>query len=198
MTIRRQTVLVWRWFQAGIFFMALMILTGCAADATNPIAVEEINGAPPKQESLAMQLDCRGIFNGSFFPGGSEPASYYAHPLHYVGQWSMRLMEKSNWYMTTCDQAGARIDVVATMSRLIFDFWDYEMYENPGRVSFLLDGKKLGTFDLSRRAADGQKFLYYQVTSQKNTVATVTMILESGRVTLTGFSITALDRNFPY
>ncbi len=199
MAIRRQTFFVWRWFQAGFFFLtAVLALTGCAADSTNPIAVENLNGLPPKQESLAMELDCRGIVNGSVFPGGGEPQDYYAHPLHFDGEWSMKYMGKSNWYMATCDSKNARIDVVATMSRVIFDFWDYELYENPGRVSFYIDEKKLGTFELARSAADGQKFMYYQITTQKNTVATVSMVLETGRVTVMGVKLTSLDRNYPY
>ncbi|MDD3147767.1 MAG: hypothetical protein PHD82_10720 [Candidatus Riflebacteria bacterium] len=199
MTIRRQTVLVWRWFQIVLFYvLAAVFLSGCAAESPNPLAVENLNGAPPKQEGYSIQLDCSGILNGAFFPGGNIPSSPYAHPVNFSGKWSMKHMDRSQWYMATCAEAGARIDVVATMSRVVFDFWDYEFYANPGKVTFLIDDRKLGTFDLARPGADGLKFLNYQIATQKNTVATVSMILESGRVTVTGFLINTFDKNFPY
>ncbi|EKD82425.1 MAG: hypothetical protein ACD_39C01302G0001 [uncultured bacterium] len=72
------------------------------------------------------------------------------------------------------------------------------MYDNPGKVTFLIDGRPLGTFDLARSAPDGMPYLNYQITTQKNTVATISMILESGRVTLVGYLINFLDPDYPY
>ena len=199
MTIRRQTDLVWRWLRAVLFyFVAAVVLGGCAAESPNPLAVERLNGTPPKQEGYSIQLDCSGILNGAFFPGGNAVTRPYMHPINFTGKWSMKHMERSQWYMATTAEKGARIDVVATMTRVVFDFWDYEFYDNPGKVSFQIDGKPLGTFDLARPGPDGLKFLNYQIATQKNTVATVTMILESGRVTMTGFLINTFDPKFPY
>lgn len=199
MAYRRQTVFVVRCVQV-VFFYALVafLLAGCAAESPNPLAVEKLNGAPPKQEQYSMALDCRGILNGAFVPGGQIPTMPYMHPINYTGDWKMIFTESSNWYMATSNDIGARIDVVATMSRVVFDFWDYEFYDNPGRVTFLIDGKPLGTFNLASKGADGMKLLNYQVSTQKNTVATVSMILESGRVTVSGFLINTLDQKYLY
>ncbi|PKL39364.1 MAG: hypothetical protein CVV41_21245 [Candidatus Riflebacteria bacterium HGW-Riflebacteria-1] len=196
---QRQTGLFWQLTKAILLFGATaLILSGCAAESPNPLAVENLNGPPPKQELVTMDLDCRGVINGLYQPGGTEPYRPYMYPINYTGDWQLLHNQKSQWYMITTNDAGARIDVVATMSRVVFDFWNYEMYENPGRVTFLIDDKPLGTFDLNRAAPDGMPYLNYQITTQKNTVATISMILESGRVTLVGYLINFLDPNFPY
>ncbi len=65
-------------------------------------------------------------------------------------------------------------------------------------MSFYIDEKPLGTFNLARSDAEGQKILNYQVATQKNTVATITMILEAGRVTISGYLFNFLDKRFPY
>jgi len=194
-----QTGLFWQLAKAMLAFGAVaLILGGCAAESPNALAVENLNGDPPKQELLTMDLDCRGIINGLYQPGDTVPYVENMYPVSYTGDWNLLFMEKSQWYMITTDQVGARIDVVATMSRVIFDFCDYEMYSNPGKVKFLIDGKSLGTFDLARTAPDDMKYLNYQISTQKNELATVSMILESGRVTLVGYLINFLDPKYPY
>lgn len=196
---KEQTGLVARVLRAVLVYgAAAFLLAGCAAESANPLAVENLNGDPPKQELLTVQLDARGVVNGVLKPGDKEPVRPQMHPINYTGEWDIIYHSKSQWYMAMSDQAGARIDVVATMSRVVFDFWDYEFYDNPGKVTFLIDGQALGTYDLARSREDGQKFLNYQVTTQKNEVATVTMILESGRVVVTGYLINALDPDFLY
>jgi hypothetical protein len=194
-----QTGLKARLFMAVcIYGMVAFFLAGCAAESPNPLAVENLNGDPPKQEKLSIELDARGIINGSFQPGGVTPYRAQMYPINYTGDWSLIHATKSQWYMAMSAKPGSRIDVVATMSRVVFDFWDYEFYADPGKVTFLVDEKPLGTFDLARSRADGQKYLNYQVTTQKNTVATVSMIIESGRAVVVGFLINALDEKFPY
>lgn len=196
---KRQTASVLRLFKA-IFFLVMtsIILAGCASESGNPLAVENLNGDPPKQERLTMQLDASGVINGLLQPGGIEPTRPDMHPINYTGDWELIYAIRSHWNMAMSDQPGSRVDVVATMSRVIFDFWDYEFYDDPGKVTFLIDDKPLGTFDLARKRADGQKFLNFQVTTQKNTVATVSMILESGRAVITGYWINALDPKYLY
>lgn len=199
MKSKGQTEVVLRLVRA-IFFLGLtaVLLAGCAAESPNPLAVENLNGDPPKQERLTMELDARGVINGLVQPGGTVPSRPDMHPVNYTGNWGLIFSTSSQWYMAVADKAGSRVDVVATMSRVIFDFWDYEFYADPGKVTFLIDGKSLGTFDLARSRPDGQKFLNFQVTTQKNTVATVTMILESGRAVVSGYLINALDPKYPY
>lgn len=185
---------------AGLMSLTLAgILSGCAAESPNPLAVENLNGATPKQERVSMELDARGIINGVFQPGDVVPYSADFYPVRYTGRWTLlETGTRSDLHTITSDTVGARIDIVATLSRVVFDFWDYEFYDNPGKVSFYIDGKNLGTFDLARAGADGQKFLNYQVATQKNTVATISMVLESGRVALTGYLFNFLDERFPY
>ena len=193
------TDLFWQLAKAVVVYgAAALILGGCAAESPNPLAVENLNGNPPKQELVSMELDCRGIINGLYQPGGTVPNRENMHPVNYTGDWQLIHMQNSQWYTINTNEVGARVDIVATMSRVVFDFWDYEMYDNPGKVTFLIDGRPLGTFDLARSAPDGMKYLNYQVTTQKNTVATVSMILESGRVTLAGYLINFLDPKYPY
>lgn len=189
------------------FFLSVLLMTavsfllgGCAAEKPNPLAVEEMNGPPPKQELVSMKLDCRGILNGVYEPGGSVPYKANMYPITYEGNWRMipSAEKRGGWYMITSDTPGARIDVVATMSRVVFDFWDFEFYDNPGTVSFYIDGQPLGVFDLDRRDAEGRKILDFQVTTQKNDLATVTMIIESGRATVAGYLINFLDERYPY
>lgn len=193
----RQTISLIRILELfAVYTVIITIFCGCAAEENNPLAVEKLNGAPPKQELLARSFDARGIVNGKFYPGDTISPNVY--PIRYTGDWGFRKMTKSQWYMAISDTPDARIDIVATMSRVVFDFWDYEMYDNPGRVRFEIDGQVLGTFELARDATDGMKYLNYQVTTQKNTVATVSMIIESGRAVVTGYLINALDSRYPY
>ncbi len=180
-----------------IYGCVAFILAGCAAESPNPLAVENLNGDPPKQEMLSLELDGRGFINGVFQPGKTTlPSQIY--PINYTGNWELIYMTRSRWYMAMTEEAGARIDIVATMSRVVFDFWDYEFYDDPGKVTFLIDDRPLGTFDLARAREDGQKFLNYQITTQKNDVATISMILESGRVVVTGYLINSLDPAYQY
>ncbi|GEM_PF-1100345 len=185
---------------AGIFVWVLAIFFGgCAAEKPNPLAVENLNGEPPKQEKVSMELDARGIINGIYQPGDLKPYSNDFYPVRYSGNWELIAAgPKSDWYMITSDVIGARVDVVATLSRVVFDFWDYEFYSNPGKVSFYIDGENLGTFDLARAGSDGRKVLDYQVATRKNTVATISMVLEEGRVVLSGYLLNFLDERFPY
>lgn len=189
-----------RFFMAGLLGLGLSSLFGgCAAESPNPLAVENLNGSPPKQERVSMELDARGIINGVYQPGDVVPYSKDFYPIRYTGQW--KLLEtgtRSNLFTITSDVVGARVDVVATLSRVVFDFWDYEFYDNPGKVSFYIDDVNLGTFDLARAAAGDQKILNYQVATQKNTVATISMVLEEGRVAITGYLMNYLDERYPY
>jgi len=184
---------------AAAFFAISALLGGCAAESPNPLAVEKMNGAPPRQERVSMQLDARGIINGVYQPGDVVPYSADFYPVRYSGKWSLiHTGPRSDLYTIISNEPGARVDVVATLSRVVFDFWDYEFYEGAGVVSFYIDGTKLGTFDLARRGENGLKVLDYQVATQKNTVATVSMVLEQGRVALTGYLFNFLDERFPY
>lgn len=180
-----------------VFGIVSIILGGCAAETPNPLGMENLNGDTPKQELISRELDARGIINGIYQPGDITPYYDNFYPVRYSGRWN--LIEAGNQlYTMTTDEVGARVDIVATLSRAVFDFWDYEFYSNPGKVSFYIDGKNLGTFDLARKDGDGKKILDYQVATQKNTVATITMVLESGRVTISGYLFNFLDQKFLY
>ncbi|MGM0600733.1 MAG: hypothetical protein ACQETH_13065 [Candidatus Rifleibacteriota bacterium] len=183
----------------SIIIIVSTVLNGCAAEKPSALAKEDLNGNPPKQELVSMELDARGIINGVFQPGDTTPYSDNFYPVNYSGDWSLiHAGEKSDWYMMTTDAVGARVDLVATLSRAVFEFWDYEFYDNPGEVTFYIDGKNLGTYDLARANEAGDKFLTYQVATQKNSIATISMVLKSGRVTIAGYLLNFLDERFPY
>ncbi len=182
-----------------LFIILAMVLSGCAAERDNPLAVETLNGAPPKQESVAMELDARGLLNGKLVPSGATPSDLTNNVITYTGNWTpIKSSNSPEWYTMTSETPGAQVEIVATLSRLVFDFWDYEFYPDPGNVSFFIDGKPLGSFQLARTSADGRKITDYQISTQKNTVATITMKLNSGRVTISGYLLLFLDKNYPY
>jgi hypothetical protein len=179
-------------------FILMLLFAGCAAEEPNPLGIEKLHGTPPKQELMSLELDARGYVNG-FFQPGNEEGHTAQYPISYTGDWKLIPSgPRSGIYTITTDEPGAKVDVVATLSRAVFDFWDYEFYDNPGRVSFYIDDQFLGTFDLARKSADGKKILNYQVATGKNTVATISMVLEEGRVAITGYLFNFLDERFPY
>lgn len=177
-----------------------IMLTGCAAEKHSPLAVERIQDPPPRQESLARTLDARGYLNDIFVPGNYRRSSFQGYPVTYTGNWHIRPSNyvATGWYTAHNKDQNARVDIVGTMSRVIFDFWDYELYDNPGVVSFYVDDNHQGTYDLKRKDAEGKKILSYQISTQKNTVATISMVVQSGRAMLTGYIFTYLDERFPY
>ncbi len=186
MTFARSIPRLW----AGAVFLlaAVIFLFGCGSEHTNPLPVTSYGGAPPEQESAMVELDAKGFLNGELTGAVSVPQYASTYPVSYTGSWTPILAgAKTGWYMMFSDSPGARVDVVATVSRVVFDFWDYEMYQGAGVVSFYLDGAFLGSASLVGKNAAGQKFMDYQVVTGKTTVSTITMKLDSGNAVLTGF-----------
>ena len=179
-------------FSAALLALFTAVLSGCGAEQGNPLAVERLGGAPPKTESMMTIIDCRGYLNGKDIVTGApmNSAAPFRHPIHYTGSWTPVLgSHPSKWVMVTSNTPGSTVNVVATMSRVVFDFWDYDLYPNPGTVEFFLDGNSLGSFALNRSAENGQKVLEYMVVTNKETLATVTMKLRSGACVLAGYML---------
>ncbi|NLI75371.1 MAG: hypothetical protein GX442_02870 [Candidatus Riflebacteria bacterium] len=176
---------------AGSLLLAVLAaawLAGCGGEHTVPVPIENVGTNPGTEESMALDLDARGYVNGVLQPENIDVKGNYHYPVFYVGSWTLiRANTRQGWYMATCGQAGAVVNVVGTMTRVIFDLWDYRQYEDPGRVSFWLDGVKLTEFDLARSNAAGQAIMDYVVFTGKTTVSTVTMRLESGRTVIAGY-----------
>ena len=167
-------------------------VTGCGAEAGNPLAVEKMGGSPSLPESMMTIIDCRGFLNGLSIVDGRPPAleNPYHHPVHYVGTWTPILgSHESKWMMIHSDSPGSTASIVATMSRVVFDFFDYQMYSDPGVVEFSLDGNVIGEYSLARSAQSGQKILEYMITTNKTSIATVTMTLKSGSVVIAGYML---------
>lgn len=182
---------------AVLAFISVITLSGCANEANNPFGTESLNGAPPKEEAFCVQMDCKGIFNGKYLPNSKDVGQLY--PLRFTGDWKQIQSNRlDDWYIATTNQAGARIDVCAVMTRCLFDFWDYEMYDNPGSIELQLDGRSLGVYNLARKDANGNKILEYVIATQKNTYATASIILRSGRMTLSGCQINCFNVHWPY
>ena len=175
----------------------LVFLTGCGAESGMPLPIEKLNGTPPVMEGSIMDLDARGVINGNFQPGNVSTYDVNFYPVNYTGSWTL-ISHRGNLYSITCAEKGARIDIVATLSRVTFDFLDPDTYDNPGSVTFLIDNKPLGVFVLKRKGNNGDNLMDYQISSQKNTVATISMILNSGRVSLAGYLLTFFDRFHHY
>ena len=143
-------------------------------------------------------MDCSGLYNGVYLPQKKKDVSQL-YPLRFTGKWKqIPNGNTNNWYMATTDEVGARVDLCATMTRCVFDFWDYEFYDNPGTIQLLLDNRVVGTYNLARMNSNGYKILDYVVATQKNTVATASVVLLSGRMVLTGVQLNVFNPNWPY
>ena len=184
----------------GLFlaFITVILLSGCSDEKVNPLGTQKLNGDAPKEEAYAIQMDCSGIYNGVYLPQKKKDVSQL-YPLRFTGKWKqIPNGTTNNWYMATTDEVGARVDLCATMTRCVFDFWDYEFYDNPGTIQILLDNRVVGTYNLARMNSNGYKILDYVVATQKNTVATASVVLLSGRMVLTGVQLNVFNPNFPY
>ncbi len=179
-------------------FFTAVILSGCSDEKVNPLGTQKLNGEAPKEEAYAIQMDCSGLYNGVYLPQKKKDVSQL-YPLRFTGNWTqIPNGTTKDWYMATTDEVGARVDLCATMTRCVFDFWDYEFYDNPGTIQLLLDNRVVGTYNLSRMNSNGYKILDYVIATQKNTVATASVVLLSGRMVLTGVQINVFNPNFPY
>ena len=188
-----------RFFSSAILaFFVVVLLSGCSDEKVNPLGTEKLNGDAPKEEAYAIQMDCSGIYNGTYLPQKKKDVSQL-YPLRFTGKWKQIPNGTiDDWYMATTSEVGARVDLCATMTRCVFDFRDYEFYDNPGTIQLLLDGRVVGTYNLSRTNSNGYKILDYVIATQKNTVATASVVLLSGRMTLTGVQINVFNPRFPY
>ena len=187
-------------YLSGIFlaFFTAIVLSGCSDEKVNPLGTQKLNGEAPKEEAYAIQMDCSGIYNGTYLPQKKKDISQL-YPLRFTGKWKQIPNGTiDDWYMATTDEVGARVDLCATMTRCVFDFWDYEFYDNPGRIQLLLDNKVVGTYNLARMNSNGYKILDYVIATKKNTVATASIVLLSGRMVLTGVQLNVFNPNFPY
>lgn len=163
-------------------------LAGCGGEHTVPVPVEKMGPTAEPAESMALDVDARGYVNGVFTPGNTDVKGYYHYPVSYTGAWDLiQTNARQNWFLAMSVATGSRVDIVGTMTRVIFDFWDHRQYADAGRVSFWLDGTKVGEFDLARTAATGQAIMDYMVYTGKTTLATVSMRLESGRAVIAGY-----------
>ncbi|HOY69003.1 MAG TPA: hypothetical protein PLP29_19160 [Candidatus Ozemobacteraceae bacterium] len=176
---------------------SLLLLAGCGAEQNNPIAVQAVGSPPPRFESALIDLDARGFINGVFQPDEKIAFAELAYPVRYTGDWKLiKVNSHDGHYMITSTTPGARMDLVASVSRAIIDFWDYEMYQNPGRVRFELDGAPVGSFNLAGATNATGKINDYQVATGKTDVATISLILESGRVVICGYVLVFPDTRF--
>ena len=141
----------------------VITFTGCGAETALPLTIQKLNGPSAASENSLMELDARGVVNGKYQPGDLLVQTLNFYPINYTGNWRLIKSYRGNLYTITSDEAGARVDVVATLSRLTFDFVDSDTYDNPGDVTFLIDGKPLGTFALNTKNPDGSSLMDYQI-----------------------------------
>ena len=170
-----------------VYALAFLLLLGCAAEKGIPIGRQDLGGAPPKYEDLMMNLDARGFVNGKFQPTDLKtmPNKY---PVSYVGTWSMlTATNHESWNTIQSNSPGSQVTVTATCSRLVFDFWDFEMYQDPGVVHFDVNGQSLGRHALAQTDGAGNKINDYVITTDSSKASQVTMTLESGRVVVVGY-----------
>jgi hypothetical protein len=164
------------------------LLNGCAAESGMPIAVTRLGGDPPKAEEFTIILDGAGMVNGNYVPGYPFDHPKIKYPIHYEGKWVLiNTTNGQNWVMMRSETAGSEVNVVSSASRVVFDFYDHELYQNPGVVTFALDGKSMGQFDLAKAGTGDAKIMNYSITTNKDTVSTVTMKLVSGQAVMVGY-----------
>ncbi|HNW33788.1 MAG TPA: hypothetical protein PKM25_02575, partial [Candidatus Ozemobacteraceae bacterium] len=120
-----------------------------------------------------------------------------AYPVSYTGDWRLiRVNNVDGYYMAISSTPGASVEITASASRAVIDFWDYEMYANPGSVDFELDGTSLGRFNLKGAVNANGKILDYQVTTGKTTASTIRMTLVTGSVVICGYVLVFPDTRF--
>jgi len=181
---------------AGVLLGGLaLMLAGCANEETNPLGTEKLGSTAKTDDWMVMSLDCRGYLNGVFVP--AEEGQGRGYPVSYVGSWTIMATNRTTGhYVAYSSHPGDRVDFTATCSRVIFEFYDYDQFPNAGLVSFTLDGAPLGSFELKRQDAAGNKISQFQVTTGKTTVATVSMRLERGSAVIAAFHGVFADRAF--
>ena len=165
-----------------------VLLSGCSAEAANPLGTENIGGSPTRVEALVRDLDARGVLNGQFNP--NDVFGHWNYPIQYVGSWTIvqNGFRGEEFFTAVSDHPGDRVSIVATFSRAVIEFYDWEMYRNPGTIGVTINGESAGTFELARRDEKGMKILEYVVTNpDPDRVATVTMTLVRGSVAITGY-----------
>lgn len=171
-----------------LLVIAAFLFSGCAEEVNNPIAVQTIGGAPPTNERIMMDLDARGFINGVFYPGTDITINTIKYPVKYTGDWHMIKNENvGGYYIIMSETPGARVDIVASVSRVVFEFWDNQFYSNPGKVTFEIDGDEAGEFDLKTGPVDEGAINHCQVMTGKSELATVSMVLSTGTVVISGY-----------
>ncbi|MBF0501391.1 MAG: hypothetical protein HQM09_14720 [Candidatus Riflebacteria bacterium] len=172
-----------------------ILMSGCAAESGNPLGTQNIGSGTKLQESMVLDLDARGYVNGKFFP--STDPHYDAYFANYWGKWNLATAAQDTYYMMSSSTPGDRVDIVGTYSRAVFEFYDYQMYANPGNVRFSLDGRLLGDFNLARKDPNGNKIIEYVVSTGKTTVATISMSIVSGTAMISGYFLVIPDSPQP-
>ncbi len=188
----------WKVLLVGVIATVTLavFLPGCDNEKNNPLGTETVGTPTTSQETFGMDLDARGFVNGSFMP--NDRFSPYIYPVHYEGAWNLVPVNvPATYYMMTSAATGSTMTVTATATRIIFEFYDYEMYAGAGSVQFALNGAPQGTFSLARRSSTGDKILQYMVMSDGHTLASATMTLLSGRVVVTGVYLVYADQQLP-
>lgn len=166
-------------------------LSGCAAEEGNKIAVEKIGTGVPTQELFTQYpIDGRGYVNGTYIPI-TNPKFQGFYPISYVGSWTVKQTGTGQQLFSAIgERRGDRVTIVGSFTRVIFEFHDYEMYPNPGNVSFFKDGESIGSFDLDRKDGRGDKINNFQLSNLEGKMATYSMVLNSGQVVITGYGLT--------
>lgn len=175
---------------AGLFCLAAVALlfSGCSGEENNPIAVETFGGSPAADERIMMDLDARGFINGVFHPGTDITISTINYPVRYTGDWHMIKNDNvGGYYIIRSGTPGSRVDITASCTRAVFEFWDNEFYANPGKVRFEVDGTPSGEFDLKTGPVDEGGINHCQVMTGKTGLATISMVLSTGTVVISGY-----------
>ena len=105
---------VYRFFSSLFLatFVAIM-LSGCSDEKVNPLGTEKLNGDAPKEEAYAIQMDCSGLYNGTYLPQKKKDITQL-YPLRFTGNWKqIPNGTTDDWYMATTSQVGARVDLCA-------------------------------------------------------------------------------------
>lgn len=136
--------------------------------------------------SMQIILDGSGYLNGD--RNIDKMHIFNRTIVHYTGDW---LIERSiptkyePFYIARTTTPGDRMDMVATLSAVTFNFVGKGWFPQAGDISFFIDDKPAGNVTFKLDESDTYVLLMPDIATHK-----VSLVLNSGGVCISGYAIT--------